>query len=257
MNPSLISKIRNNQNIVNEREGGTMAYRNECPIMKIPGDDGNPLNVNIVDPITQQDPAPAENDFDSNTWLSGDAQIPTRERSSGPDGQPTMMIPPGVSYNHRLNSNGGYVESQSSGTNDMSVSPHPDSLSNRPTPNSSSTSEQRNSTSDPRSTSGRTSFDASPIGSHQPLSTQAEMDAARVAFFQDPNNFGMGGSGSGITPGREFVMPDTPGNSFAVPSGWEMPGTGTGMTPVAEGVLRHLMNMPPMDAMDLGWDSGA
>jgi hypothetical protein len=209
--------------------------------MKTVGDDGNPLNVNIVEPEEPPNapnpPVSRPNEFDSNVWLSGDTQLPTRERSTGPF-------------------NGGFVESQSSGTNDMSVSPNPESISNRPTPNSSSNSEQRHSTSNgaARSNSGRTSFDASPINLQQALGSQAEMDATTAAFFQNHANFGLPDSGTGMTPGREFVMPDTPSGGFGVPNGWEMPAS-TGMTPVAEGVLRHLINMPPMDAMDLGWDS--
>lgn len=214
-------------------------------------------------------------------WMHAETHIPSRERSTGPDLNTSGIVPQMVFHSNnspaRTSPGGGaYVESQSSGTNDMSVSPHPDgSSSNRPTPNSSSVSDQRSGPMGPGS--GRTSFEASPIGSSQPLgTTQAEMDAATAAFFSsDPSMSvfntqttpGAGGTGTGMTPGRSsFVMADGSSaggaaNGYGLPDGWGvMPGhtpTGTGMTPVAEGVLRHLMDMPPMDAMDLGWDQGS
>ncbi|KAG7143533.1 Citrinin biosynthesis transcriptional activator ctnR like protein [Verticillium longisporum] len=64
-----------------------------------------------------------------------------------------------------------------------------------------------------------------------------------------------------LTPGSgaRFQMGDSPVDAYGMASnGWPgMPGQ-TGMTPMSEGVLRSLMNMGPMDAMDLSsWDSGA
>lgn len=89
------------------------------------------------------------------------------------------------------------------------------------------------------------------------MGTQAEMDAAATAFFSDPNQFNMQTPGMGMTPGRSFMMPDGTGNGYGLPDGWGvMSGQTTGMTPVTEGVLRHLMDMPPMDSMDLGWEQG-
>ena len=97
-------------------------------------------------------------------------------------------------------------------------------------------------------TSGGNSFETSPVPSHQNV-TQAEMDRNVSAFFNDPvNGFTMS---TGLTP---MMTGDTPSNDFTVPSGWDMPGQ-TGMTPVPEGVLRTIMQMGPMETMDLGWDS--
>ncbi|KAI1075058.1 fungal-specific transcription factor [Whalleya microplaca] len=223
------------------------------------GCDG-PLNSNtpnIVEPDKQnQRTGGRQTEFAAQTaqaWLSGDQQLPARERGSGQDGGENGMIPP------MLFNVGGYMESQESESNEMSVSSNPDGQSNRPTPNSSSCSDSRQGTTGtgPMGSSGSTSFNASPIGSNQNLGTQAEMDAATAAFFPD-HTFQMPGSGTGMTPGGVFSMPRSPGNSFSIPSDWEMPGRQTGMShrlmPVSEGI--NLFNLP-MDDMDMGWNSGA
>ncbi|KAI0136285.1 fungal-specific transcription factor domain-containing protein [Xylariales sp. AK1849] len=262
-NPVIAAKIRARQMGTKpcDKSDGILAYKDDCDYVRLTGDDGNPVNTPDLVDSNQNSGAAGSSDFEISNWLPGEQQIPTRERNNCPDLGSNSMVPQMMFHpsntNNRVNPNGVYVETGSSGTNDMSVSPHPESSSTRPTPNSSSASDLRNSTSGRMSGSGRTSFDASPIGGNQTLGTQAEMDAAAAAFFSDASNFGMQTSGTGMTPGRSFVMPDTPGNTFTLPEGWVMPGQGTGMTPVAEGVLRHLMDMPPMDAMDLGWDSGA
>jgi hypothetical protein len=231
-----------------------LAYKNDCDFLK-GGEDGNPIGrPDLVEPAQNPDTR-VTGSYDALPWSMNDQQqLSTRERSIGPDSGSNVMIPPIMFANHRACPNGGYIETPSSGSNDMSVSSHHESQSNRPTPNSSSASEQRNnSTSRPVTESGQTPYDTSPIGANPSLGTQAELDAASAAFFSDANNYSMQSSGTGMTPGRSFVMPDTSGNHYGVPNGWVMQGQ-PGMTPVAEGVLRHLMDMPPMDAMDLGWE---
>ncbi|KAK9794453.1 putative Fungal-specific transcription factor domain-containing protein [Seiridium cardinale] len=257
INPQVAAKMRANNfgTEACEKRNGLLAYKNECHFMKMTGDDGNPSAAPDITPSQNSGVQPSSS-FDpaNGNWMSGDQQqLPQRERSTASDlGSSGMGQPMMFRTTSRVSPQAGYVEASSSGTNGMSVSPHPDGSSDRPTPNSNSTSEQRNGTS------GRTSFDASPIGGPQELGTQAEMDAATTAFFSDPNQFNMSTPGMGMTPGRAFVIQDGSGNDFALPSGWGvMQGQTTGMTPVAEGVLRHLMDMPPMDAMDLGWDQGA
>jgi hypothetical protein len=227
-----------------------LAYRNECDFLKF--GDGNPIQTpEIVEPEHRGRMANGRaNDHGGQNWLPGDQRLPTRERSSGPDSG--MMITPPLNFH---TGSAGYGDNASSGETN---SPNPDGQSSRPTPNSSTASDHRHSTSGtgPMSSSGRTSFEASPIGSTQNLGTQGEVD--RNAFFQDSlhNSFQMPG-GTGMTPGRSFSITGSSGNELNLPNGWDIPGqTGTGMTPVAQGVLQHLMDMPPMDAMDLGWDSG-
>ncbi|EON97892.1 putative binuclear zinc transcription factor protein [Phaeoacremonium minimum UCRPA7] len=139
-------------------------------------------------------------------------------------------------------------QSESIGTNDMSTSPD-GGQSDRPTPNSSSASDRQNLNTG-RMSSGGNSFETSPVTQTQNVS-QSDVDRNVAAFFNDPTNgFSMG---TGMTPDQRFTMPDTPGGEFTVPPGWELPGQ-TGMTPVAEGVLRTIMQMGPMETMDLGWD---
>lgn len=71
------------------------------------------------------------------------------------------------------------------------------------------------------------------------------LDGSTQGFFADPNGFTMPAS-----------MVDQQG-AFALPSGWGDIQGQTDVTPVGEGVLRALMSMGPMDAMDLSsWDSG-
>lgn len=210
--------------------GGILAYRHANV-----GND-NPSNVPNVSQPESHNSIPSmqrSDDFGGQGWQ----QIPTRERSTGPEGCNQGIIPP-MLYT-------GYVEGQEA---DLSGTSNTDGPSNRPTPNSSSGSDNRQSASgngQMGNSSGRASFDTSPIGSHRNLGHQAEMDAA-AAFFQ------MSGGSTGMTPEQSFGTGETPGSGgFTFPNGF----TGqTGMTPVAEGVLQQLMGDIPMD---LRWDSGA
>ncbi|KAI1386954.1 uncharacterized protein F4822DRAFT_330637 [Hypoxylon trugodes] len=200
--------------------GGLLAYR----------------NANISDePPAVTNLGQAENHDSTHGWLR-EQQLPTRERSAGPaDPCDRGMIPP-IMYP------GGYTEGGGSDSNDVNeISSNTDGPSNRPTPNSSSGSDNRQNTTGNghMANSSRTSFDTSPMASHQNLgTTQADLDAA--AFFQMNTSTGM-------TPGQPFI--ETAGNGYTVPHDWS---ESNGMTPVAEGVLQHLMDM----RMDLGWDTG-
>lgn len=205
-----------------ERGGGILAYQHANV-----GTDNQQNVPNIVPPDNQtpMNRGRRSDDFTGQGWQ----QLPTRERSSGPDNCNQGIIPP-MLYS-------GYVENREG---EVSTSSATDGPSNRPTPNSSSGSDNRQSGHMGNSNS-RTSFDTSPIRSHQSLGSQAEIDAA-AAFFQ------MSG-GSGITP-EQYGSGETPGNDFTVSNGWTRQ---TGMTPVAEGMLQQLMGDMPMD---LRWDSG-
>lgn len=270
-----------------------MAYRNECQFLRGIEDDGNPANApDITDTdnsgaaggvsqtpsstgLTSQQSWPQHGGQDQNT-----ASLPTRERGGGGGaGGGTSPYP----HMHGLMplGGGGYeMDTSSTGLSGTS----PEGQSNRPTPNSGSSADQRGQNSNNNnsnsnnsnnlapgsagglhrnSSSGRTSFEASPAASSLPrgaaaaAATQGDINAASAtapSFFGDlphsgSDGFGLGGTG--LTP--RFTMADAAGgaNEFA---GWEMPGQ-TGMTPVAEGVLRSIMNMGPMDTMDLAWDT--
>ena len=222
--------------------------------------------------------------INSQSW-HGDStasSLPTRERvvgSSGGGGNPSPypqmhgLIP-------MAGGNGYDMDTSSTGLSGTS----PEGQSNRPTPNSGSSDQRQQGVNsnnnlapggsatglrNPRS--GRTSFEASPIATSSSTSAAHQMSkgtpqtdlgaasAAAAAFYSDlpsaAGGFGMGEVGTGLTP--RFTMGDAAAagagaNEYA---GWEMPGTSTGMTPVAEGVLRSIMSMGPMDTMDLGWDT--
>ncbi|KAK6193906.1 putative NRPS-like protein biosynthetic cluster [Pestalotiopsis sp. IQ-011] len=258
VNPAMAAKLRA-QNFGTEpceKRNGLLAYKNECHFMKTTGDDGNAATApDIAQPVSNSGMgSTADYNAASQMWMQNDQQLPTREQSTAPDAGSRGMSQPMMFHASAHQARTGYVDASSSGTNAMSASPHPDNSSDRPTPNSSSASEHRNGTS------GRTSFDASPIGVGQHMGSQAEVDAATVAFLE-ANQFNMSTQALGMTAGRGFGMPggmpDGSSHGYGMPDAWHMmQGQATGMTPVADGVLRHLMDMPPMDAMDLGWEQG-
>lgn len=217
-----------------EGVSGILAYRNECHFMKIVGDDGNAATApDIAEPNNDSQGMNNNNTVPyGSQWLNPDQQIPILTPSSG------MTFEKGGSVSGPMSGFGeGSGDSQdTSGTPDGGQS-------NGPTPNSS------NGGSDPRThlnpgqlNSGHNSFQASPISPHQNLINPSSLDGSTQGFFADPSSFTMPNMG------------DQSG-AFALPSGWgDIPGQ-TGVTPVGEGVLRALMNMGPMDAMDLSsWD---
>lgn len=72
-------------------------------------------------------------------------------------------------------------------------------------------------------------------------------NSGNQGFYGDPNGFTMA-AGMGV-----------PQPAYGMSNGWGgLNGPAAGIQPVGgEGVLRALMNMGPMDAMDLSsWDSG-
>lgn len=241
---------------------GMMPYRNECQFLRGIEDDGNPVNgPDITDPdggggggVSQ---TASSTGLTSQSWPATDqgSSLPTRERAAaGPASYPRMhgLLP--------LSTPTGY---------EMDTSASPGSgPSNRPTPNSGSSGQQHNLAPGLHAQhSGRTSFDASPASSsHHAIpataaQTDIDIDAAAVAagnFFGDMSpgdsgGFGLGPDvgGTGLTP--RFAMSD--GGAGGGFDGWGMPGGSTALTPGAEGVLRSIMNMGPMDTMDLAWDT--
>lgn len=168
----------------------------------------------------------------------------------------------------------GFGNEGSSG--DTSASPDAGLASDRPTPNSTASASDRQNggsnsfTAANSSRSGRNSFEASPASSSTNINngnnnSQAQQDHLQSgnieAFFQN-----LPGSDftTGLTPNQQFTMPDTPGKT---PGGgatgsntsdfnWEQFTSGAaGMTPVSEGVLRTMLQMGPMETMDMGWDA--
>ncbi|KAI8961747.1 fungal-specific transcription factor domain-containing protein [Daldinia sp. FL1419] len=175
-------------------------------------------------------------EFANQNWLTGNQNPATRDQSASNNNCNHATIPP-IMFP-------GFVEGVASDSNDISASSNTDGSSNRPTPNSSSASDNRQGATgrgQMGNSTGRASFDASPIGSHQSLGPQADMNATTAAFFQ------MGGGGTGMTPDQTFGTGENSGHGFTLPDNWAEQND---MTPVAEGVLQHLLDV----RMDLGWE---
>ncbi|KAF3764776.1 hypothetical protein M406DRAFT_258289 [Cryphonectria parasitica EP155] len=159
-------------------------------------------------------------------------------------------------------------------TGDMSLSPDAAHSSDRPTPNSSTSASDRHNSGSGNLTaagsssrSGRNSFEASPASSSTNLQGQGGRmpgDAVHNMFDSIPEGLSGHDMPTGLTPGRPFSMSmetpkDTTGSGDATGTGdfnWEnFASTGTGMTPMSEGMLRTMLQMGPMETMDLGWDN--
>lgn len=222
---------------------GILAYRNECHFMKMTGDDGNLASAPELVKPSNDNQGSAPSGF-AQTWLSTDPQsIPVLTPSSG-----TM-------YEKNGSSSGGPMSGfgESNGDNQDAQGSPDAGQSNGPTPNSSGTGSDVKAHLAPGPMGGSgpdSSFRASPISPQQNIMGQGHgMDAGgHQGFFGDPTGFTIP-SNMGGQQGGGYAMP---------PNGWaDMNGQAPGMQPVGEGVLRALMNMGPMDAMDLSsWDSG-
>ena len=212
-----------------------MAYRNECHFLKIVGDDGNAATApDIAEPSNDSQGINNSNapPYGTQTWLSTEQALPILTPSSG------MTFDKGGSVSGPMSG----FEDGSGESQNTSGTPN-ENQSNRPTPNSSHGSDQRTHLNPGQINSGHNSFQASPISPNQTLMNPGSLDGSTQGFFADPN---------------AFTMPTSLGDqsgAFALPNGWgDIPGQ-SGVTPVGEGVLRALMNMGPMDAMDLSsWD---
>ncbi|KAF4998851.1 hypothetical protein FDECE_11694 [Fusarium decemcellulare] len=216
---------------------GILAYRNECHFMKMAGDDGNAATApDIVEPSgdAQNMAASGDASFGGQTWLSSEQQLPILTPSSG-----------------------GTFEKNGSGSGPMSgfgdlggesqdASGSPDGLqSNRPTPNSSTGGSDQRAHLAPGQLngSGPNSFNTSPMSPNQTMMNPGLLDGSTQGFFADASGFTIP---AGLDQNGGFTMPD----------GWADIQGQTGVPQVGEGVLRALMNMGPMDAMDLGsWET--
>ncbi|KAL1883883.1 hypothetical protein VTK73DRAFT_7671 [Phialemonium thermophilum] len=220
---------------------GVLDYRNQCNFMKVVGDDGNPVSEpDIVDPDPMTTTVPRANGpsglgTDNWTVTEPSVSLPRRERAS-------------VGYLNSINAFNSYSTELDNGSpNDVSGTSS-DRPSNRPTPNSSITasSEHRpgggsgglmpGSTMANHGSSGRSSFEASPVSSHQNLSNAGSVGA---------------GTATGLTPpDPRFAM----GEDVSFQSWANMSGQAA-MTPVAEGVFRSMMSMGNIETMDIAWDA--
>lgn len=210
----------------------------------------------------------------SHNWVFPESRLPTRDRSN--DHSPMFNIPTNGFPDPTVNISGngrqmGFVDE----IQDMSTSPG-DGLSSRPTPNSSSASEGRQNLAPPQQQGGMhsagSSFDTSPVspsrglvGDQQPTQVERSPPGAYFATANGgPTDYSTGQpssataatismNGAGADLGG-LMSADPNSNDYMISEGWNMNGQ-TGMTPVSEGVLRTIINMGPMETMDLGWGS--
>ncbi|KAL2685013.1 hypothetical protein Neosp_006107 [[Neocosmospora] mangrovei] len=216
---------------------GILAYRNECHFMKMAGDDGNPAAApDIVEPPVGGDGqnmgTVGDGSFGGQTWISADQQLPILTPSSG------------ATYDKNGTGSGPMSGFGDLGGDGQDASGSPDGVqSNRPTPNSSTGSDQRSHLAPGQMNgSNSNSFNTSPISPNQTMMNTGVLDGNTQGFFADPSGFTIP---AGLDQNGAFTMPD----------GWDIQGQ-TGVPQVGEGVLRALMNMGPMDAMDLGsWET--
>ena len=240
-----------------------MPYRNECNFLKTVEDDGNPANgPDLVQPEPESgnvSQTPSSNGHMSQSWSGSGpeqtASLPTRERSSGSSYAPLHgMMPPNISM-----PTFGSAEMETVSTNELSGTSPEGGQSSRPTPNSSTASDHL-APGTHLTSSGRSSFEASPVIPNLNMSgtSQSEVENsvnAMNAFFSDPSSFSVpSGVSTGLTPQQRYSIPDTP-NDFSLGSDWHEISSQPGMTPVAQGVLRTIMGMNTMETMDLAWDS--
>lgn len=127
---------------------------------------------------------------------------------------------------------------------DKDVMESPEGQSNGPTPKSSSSGGDRGHY----------------VTGQVPQVSQ-DMNGYRSSISPPQRNVGQYG-GQPFFPGAGSGYPvpqSVEGQQFPVGNGWTQMGSGgqAQAEPMGEGVLRALMNMGPMDAMDLSsWDSG-
>lgn len=194
-------------------------------------------------------------------WLPTDPAL-SHEQGTGAGTLPMqgiVLTPRSASIYDKVSSSNGQVPGFGHGEigAEKNTTSQDGELSRRPTPNSGSAAEQRGGNIAPATESGtgRDSFQPNGASDVQDASNRAMAEAHGQSFFGDPRGFGMGTSG--LASGQRYSVGETQVEGFGMsPGSWEgMPGQG-GMTPMAEGVLRSLMNMGPMDAMDLSsWNS--
>lgn len=216
---------------------GITAYRNECNYMNPSENDmGQPGPPDIVEPNNEIPGMPTTRDgnFGTQAWMSTEQQIPS------------ILTPSSAATFEKTGSGSRAVSGFGDMTGDsQDASGSPDAMqSNRPTPNSSTGSDQRNHLAPGQmNRSGVNSFNASPMSPNQTLMNPGVLDGSTQGFFADTSGFV-------IPPGLDQS------GGFSMPDGWADMNGQTGVPQVGEGVLRALMNMGSMDAMDLGtWES--
>ena len=222
----------------------------------------------------------------STRWPFQENRLPARDHSNGHS--PMFSMPNNFSESSVTSiftSNGrpmGFVDE----IQDMSTTSPGDGLSSRPTPNSSSASESRQNLAPPHHHqqhqqhqqqqqqqqqqqpgggagansgclhSAGSSFDTSPVSPSHALGGGGGPPTSGVDrnpyFTTGPAgasaDVGLNGAG-----GMSGLMGTDPSSGdYMIAEGWGI-NSQTAMTPVSEGVLRTIINMGPMETMDLSW----
>lgn len=216
-----------------------LAFGNDCRHLYVPGDDGGARDLAEAQ-CDGQGPNP---DGFGQAWLSADqSSMPGLTPGSGPV------------HEVSASTSGGPLSGFGEGAVDEAetrVSPEV-GQSSRPTPQSSGTGgsdgRARLATGRPPGSGagGEPSFRAGLMSPQQGM-----MGPGAVDFFGGPGGFAAMGGGLGGGP-------QAAAGPGLAPDGWaDLGGQASGVPPLGEGVLRALMNMGPMDAMDLSsWDPG-
>lgn len=212
-------------------------------------------------------------------WLGPESRLPTRDRSSTGH-SPIFQMPPGTypdaadggmmgASTGQTVSMQGYAQGDGGGgdMHELSSTSPGDGLSSRPTPNSSVASEQRQTLAPPGQTgpghmrSAAGSYDAGPASPSHGIGGKSggagRMGQTAGGYYaseypSQPSMSSTGLSGGGGSLGG--MMPAPSSDGYTMSAGWSLPAQ-TAMTPVSEGVLHTIMQMGPMETMDLGWDS--
>ncbi|EFX04748.1 c6 zinc finger domain containing protein [Grosmannia clavigera kw1407] len=198
-------------------------------------------------------------------WLKPEPRLPTCDRSSNGH-SPMFQMAPGTYPDQagQAISMQGYAQGDTgTDSHELSSTSPSDMLSNRPTPNSSVGSEQRQTLaplpqpgpSHMHSAAGP--YDASPVSPAHGIGGKS-VRAGRItsSFYAAasgiPSEYGSQPSLS--SAGLDGMMSGPSSGEYTLSAGWSLPAQ-TAMTPVSEGVLHTIMQMGPMETMDLGWDA--
>lgn len=230
-----------------------MAYRNDVHFMNEPQntvESGPEVVEQSSNEIRGLDSSNATSGFNSQAWLSADQSMSGMTPSSGSiydknGNGPGLSGAPGLGAGHGDNSHGA-SGSQDEGPSTGLTPNSSTGTGNNPAVGAVGGTGAKGAEGRPHlapgqmGDSGRGSFQASPTSPHRNMMSRGDLgSAAQNQFFGDPTSFGIS---SGLTE---------PAVGFGIPNSWgEMPSQGN-MTPGGEGVLRALINMGPMNAMDL------
>jgi hypothetical protein len=224
-----------------------MAYRNDLQFMEISeqpnAGDGSEL-VETTNEMQGMEGSSSTGGFNSQSWLSAEQSMSGMTPSSGSmydKNGPATSGGTGLGGGHNDSSNQGTSGSQGEGSS-TGLTPS----SNQGAGTASSTSNTGSGGKGPESRvhmapgqmgdSNRGSFQTSPVSPLMPGQTGLN-SGGQNQFFADPTSFGLGGGLSEQAGG------------FGMSNGW---GEMTGQNDMGgEGVLRALIDMGPMNAMDL------